>query len=120
MLMIMVSSSRTSMSMSDGSTATPSARRRTAPVSTASSSGSVSRCDVSSCEPSDVWETSLLISSLVLLTSSPRRRRVLELHGDAADRVVLAKGVALPVLRHQDASQVGVPLERDPEHVEDL
>ena len=44
----------------------------------------------------------------------------LELHGDRADLVVLAQGVALPVLGHQDPRQVGVVGEDDAEHVERL
>src|SRR3954464_9071796 len=42
-------------------------------------------------------------------------RRHLDLH-----RVVLARGMPLPVVRHQDAAQVGMPVEVDPEHVVDF
>ena len=38
-------------------------------------------------------------------------RRALELHRDAADGVVLAERVALPVLGHEDAGEVGVAVE---------
>ena len=45
------------------------------------------------------------------------RRASLNCTGICADLVVLAQRVALPVLRHQDAGQVGVVGERDAEHV---
>src|SRR4051812_8516549 len=41
-------------------------------------------------------------------------------HGLAADREVAALRVTLVVLGHEDAAQVGVPVEADAEHVEDL
>src|SRR5689334_1602234 len=37
--------------------------------------------------------------------------------GRAADRVILAQGVTLPVVLHQDPGQVGMAAEDDPEHV---
>src|SRR5437870_638049 len=40
-----------------------------------------------------------------------------EVHRLTAHREVTAKGVAEPVLRHQDPRQVGVALELDAEHV---
>src|ERR671919_1925 len=48
--------------------------------------------------------------------SSPRAR-FLELHGDDALVVVLAERMAFPVLRHEDAGQVGMVGELDAEHV---
>src|SRR5208282_2417620 len=45
---------------------------------------------------------------------------LLELHWDMRGRVILAQRVALPVLWHQDAGEVGVVAEADPEHVESL
>ena len=41
----------------------------------------------------------------------------LELHGDAADRIVLAQRVTLPVVGHEDAGEIGVAGEDDAEHV---
>ena len=48
---------------------------------------------------------------------SSGRRCALELHGDATDVVVLAERVAVPVVGHEDAGQVGVAVERDAEQV---
>src|SRR5438067_7517210 len=39
---------------------------------------------------------------------------------DAAERVVLAERMALPVLRHDDPAEIRVAVERDAEEVEDL
>src|SRR4051812_39512519 len=36
------------------------------------------------------------------------------------ERIVLALRMPLPVIRHQDAAQVGMAVEHDPEHVEHL
>ena len=47
-------------------------------------------------------------------------RGALELHRDAPDGVVLAQRVAVPVLGHEDAGEVGVAVEADAEHVEHL
>ena len=59
-----------------------------------------------------------LLSQFGCLTDEiSHRRRVLELDGDLPDLVVLAQRVPLPVLRHEDAGQVGMVGERDPEHV---
>src|SRR3954453_10950619 len=47
--------------------------------------------------------------------------RVLEQHFSRAfERIVLALRMSLPLLRHEDATQVGVAGEPDPEHVEHL
>src|SRR5437016_9620084 len=108
MLMIIVSPSVTSTSTSP--CATP---RSTAPCSSASTAGLVSARGLISCAPSSV-------SAVRSVIGSPRSRRFLELHRNATDRVVLAKGVALPVVGHEDPRQVGVPFEHDPEHVVDL
>src|SRR4249919_4218571 len=45
---------------------------------------------------------------------------VREPHRLAADRVVLAERVTLPVLVHQDADEIGVALDPDAHHVEGL
>src|SRR4051794_17190512 len=118
MLMIMVSSSETSMSMSPASTVAPSGRRRT-PSSNASSRGSLtSRRCCSSWSVSDVSCSRCgSLYTCVMTGSSPRSRRFLELHGHPPDRVVLAEGVALPVLRHQDAREIRMAGEDDAEHV---
>src|SRR5687768_687340 len=52
--------------------------------------------------------------------ASPRSGGALELDRDAPHRVVLAQGVAVPVLRHEDAGHVGVVVEDDAVHVEHL
>src|SRR3954451_22359562 len=120
MLMIMVSSSETSMSTSSGSTATPSGRRRK-PSSRASSRGSrTSRSPCSSWSSSEVSSTIWSCSSCVIVGSSPGSGRFLELHRHPPHGVVLAQRMTLPVLRHEDAGQVWVGLEDDPEHVVDL
>src|SRR5438270_917350 len=90
MLMIIVSPSVTSTSTS--SCATP---RSTAPCSSASTAGLVSARGLISCAPSSV-------SAVRSVIGSPRSRRFLELHRNATDRVVLAKGVALPVVGHEE------------------
>src|SRR5204863_9717688 len=46
--------------------------------------------------------------------------RCLELHGDAADAVVLAERVPLPVLGHEDAGEIGMAVEPDAEEIERL
>src|SRR5947207_9993067 len=108
MLMIIVSSSETSTSTSVCDTP-----RRTAPCSRARALSPVSLRGLISCAPSSV-------SAVRSVMRSPRPRGFLELHGDPADGIVLAQGVALPVVGHQDAREVGVALEDDPEHVVDL
>src|SRR3954452_16734232 len=118
MLMIMVSSSDTSVSMSSGSTATPSGRRRT-PSSNETPRGSrTPRRSVSSWSPSAVSSASCRSLWICVMTrSSPGPRRFLELHRHPTDGVVLAERMSFPVLRHEDASQVGVTVEGDAEHV---
>src|SRR3954470_20091404 len=105
MLMIMVSSSLTSTSTS--SCDTP---RSTAPCSRARTASPVSLRGLISWAPSSVS----VVSSVI---RSPRPRRFFELHGDPADEIVLAEGVALPIVGHEDARQIGVALEHDAEHV---
>src|SRR5712692_6612780 len=120
MLMIIVSSSLTSMSMSLASTAAPSGSRSTPPVSTRSSGPLVARRGWSSCAPSLVSAASnRLTPSLIIgsLASSSGRRRLFELDGNPAYWIVLAERVALPVLRHQNAGQVGVTVETDAQQV---
>ena len=56
----------------------------------------------------------------MVVIASPGRRRVFELNRDAADGVILTQRVADPVFGHQDASEVGMVLELDAEHVVDL
>ncbi len=63
MLMIIVWSSRRSMSMSPGSTKPPSGRRSTAPTSLRSSSAFVTPRGASSCAPSDVSATKIRSSA---------------------------------------------------------
>jgi hypothetical protein len=46
--------------------------------------------------------------------------RSLELDRDHSDGIVLAQGVPLPIVGHEDAGEIGVALEADTEHVEDL
>src|SRR5205085_3719592 len=108
MLMIIVSPSVTSTSTS--SCATP---RSTAPCSSASTAGLVSARGLISCAPSSV-------SAVRSVIGSPRSRRFLELHRNATDRVVLAKGVALPVVGNEDQRKVGVTFEHDTANVVDL
>src|SRR6187551_3654736 len=63
----------------------------------------------------------LLVTSVVAPPLVGRRDgAALVLHGDAAQGVVLALGVAGPVVRHEDARERGVAVEDDPEHVEGL
>src|SRR6476469_70888 len=59
---------------------------------------------------------------LVVAPALVRRRdgTALVLHGDAAERVVLALRVARPVVRHEHPGQSGVAVEDQPEHVERL
>src|SRR4029450_9853883 len=52
--------------------------------------------------------------------ASPGVLHALELHRDRPHRIVLAQREAVPVLRHEDAAQVGMTRELDPEHVVDL
>src|SRR5664279_2011291 len=51
---------------------------------------------------------------------SRRDRRALVLHRDAAERIVLALRMAIPVVGHQDAGECGVSVVDDPEHVPGL
>src|SRR5438445_3550590 len=122
MLMIMVSSGLTSTLKSLGSTVTPSGRRSTAPCSRSSSVDSVALRGAISWAPSEVSAARSAISwsCVVMAGSSPGLGGVLELHGDSAHGVVLPEGVALPVLGHQDAGEIGVALEADTHHVEGL
>src|SRR5947199_9076207 len=110
MLMIIVWSSVISTSTSS----LTDAPRRTAPRSSALTAELVSRRGLSSWEPSSVSAVRSVIGT------SPRSRRFFELHGNAADRIVLAEGVTLPVVGHQDPREVGMSVEDDPEHVVDL
>src|SRR2546430_6904547 len=122
MLMIMVSSGLTSTLKSPGSTVTPSGRRSTAPCSRSSSADSVALRGAISWTPSEVSAARAAVSwSWVVMAGASRGLgRVLELHGDAAHGIVLAQRVALPVLGHQDAGEVGVAIEADAHHVEGL
>src|SRR3954467_1000625 len=111
MLMIIVSSSVISTSTSSWEMP-----RRTAPCSSERNASLVSARRPISCAPSAVS----LVRSVIGPPGSPGPWRFFELHGDAPDGVVLAQGVALPVVGHEDARQVGMALEDDPEHVVDL
>src|SRR5581483_5883888 len=112
MLMIIVSSSLTSTSTSSWETP-----RSTAPCSRARTESLVSLRGLSSCAPSSVSAVRSVMGSP---PRSPRPRCFLELHGDAPDRVVLAQRVPFPVVGHEDARQIGMALEDDPEQVVDL
>src|SRR5664280_1158681 len=138
MLMIMVSSSVRSTSMSEGSMATPSGSRSTAPTSRRSSPASVAERELSSWPPSEVSTIRPVAvpSGAGLKKSSPDTGGPCTVSGwgegacasgspwssGGADRhptdaVVLAQGMALPILRQQDAGHVGVPGEDDAEQV---
>ena len=66
--------------------------------------------------PRTVWRD----QSTVIVASPSLTSRSLNCTGMRADLVVLAQRVALPVLGHEDAREVGVVGERDAEHVEHL
>ena len=79
------------------------------------------------------WRSSgaiVMLSSCLAVVASPARAHcrvprdlafvVGEDHRLAADREVAALRVALVVLGHEDAAQVGMPVEHDAEHVVDL
>ena len=148
MLMIMVSSSGCSMSMSDGSTGHALGEPEDRTTSRRSSSGSVCRPrrpapgrlrrsrPRATARPSSVhgrpgrpprrrrrrrrgrWARSPdAVSSMASLIGA---RGFLELDRHPADPVVLAQGMALPVLGHEDPGQVGMAGEQDAEHVEGL
>src|SRR5438270_8218349 len=108
MLMIMVWSSVSSTSTSSWETP-----RRTAPCSRARTSSLVWLRSLISWAPSSV-------SAVRSVMASPRPGRFFELHRNAADRIVLAQRMALPVVGHEDACEIGMALEDDPEHVVDL
>src|SRR5207244_2814218 len=122
MLMIIVSSGLTSMLRSPGSRVTPSGSRSTAPCSSSSSADSVALRGAISWAPSDVSIDSdrASCSRVLIRFSSTGLGWVLELNGDATHGVVLSQRMTLPVLRHEDAGEVGVALEADAHHVEDL
>src|SRR6266852_5287391 len=67
------------------------------------------------------WERSSNVDSTrcFFMNASPSMpwREVLVLDGDLPHRVVLPQGVALPLVRHEDARQVGMALEDDAEQV---
>src|SRR5581483_1548920 len=116
MLMIIVSSSPGSVELN--SAASVSERRSTAPISRSSSSALLPLRGASSWRPSYVSAASPpRTSSRSPVVVSAGILDPLELHGDAADRVVLAQRVAEPVLRHEDAGEIGMAVEADPEHV---
>src|SRR5690349_9804514 len=111
MLMIMVWSLPGSIASMGRAAASASDRRRTLPTSHRSSATGIWLRGRISWLPSEVKEVD------VLMRASPGRGGALELHGDGAHRVVLAERVADPVLGHEDAAEVGVAVEGDPEHV---
>src|ERR1700728_595165 len=92
MLMIIVSSSPRSMSIWPASFPSDSGSRRTA----------------------------LRASRNVSWVPPALRRGFLELHGNPPHAVVLAQGVALPVVGHEDPGEIGVPGKADAHQVEDL
>src|SRR4029453_233602 len=88
--------------------------RRTAPTSRISSAAPAPWRGASSWDPSDVR---MAASVEAVVTASPGVLHALELHGDRTHGMVLAQREPVPVLRHQDAGQVGVARELDPIHV---
>src|SRR4051812_18387455 len=121
MLMIIDSSSETSTGCSSATSA--SARRSTAPFSISRAMASLTSALARPWRPSAVRAGSSVrcgCSVVVMVALVSPRRGALELHGDATRVVVLAQRVAYPVLRHQDAGEVGVAVEGDAEHVEGL
>src|SRR5688572_20075253 len=116
MLMIIVSSGDGPSALR--SPASASDRRRTLPTSRSSSGAFIPlREVVISCAPSPVSAANPGFTPPAAL---PGIGHALELHRDLALGVVLAERVADPVLRHEDPGQVGMVLEADAEHVEDL
>src|SRR2546427_230390 len=105
MLMIIVLSPGVSTSTSPG---------RRIPSSSPSSLFGVSARSWISWDPSSV---SAVRSGVDVIGPSPRSRRVLELHRDAPDAVVLPQRVPLPVVGHQDPCQVRMVAEDDAEQV---
>ena len=118
MLMIIVwSLVRVELAMSPSSAASASLMRSTAPTSRSSSRGgqlAARACSLLARSSSTVW----IVVDWYCVMIVPRRP--LNCTGMRADLVVLAQRVALPVLRHQDAGEVGVAVEHDAEHVEHL
>src|SRR6478735_4505186 len=124
MLMIIVSSSgawscsTSATSVSERRSTAPRSRRRAAPATTSSLVSSWAPSEVRSTGPADSGSWMVVMASLP--PSSPVGRGTLELHRDATGVVVLAQRVTDPVLGHEDAGEIGVAVEDDPEHVEDL